>query len=486
MLNNSIKTFNTIGPCNASDHYLLPVLSRLPIIEKMVNKKENFIIHSPRQSGKTTFLNFLTDKINEDGQRYAINCSLANLRDITDRHDASTEIITQINAAMTSSIVEAISTKAFTYNSLPSTQDSGFKIRRTLNLLCQDLDKDLVVFFDEADVLAGPGLITFLAQVRDGYIYRDTTINKFPSSIALVGMRNIRDYLTSNHPEAEEQHLASPFNIVSERVTLINFTLDEIRVLYHQHTEDTGQIFEESAVERAWYWTEGQPWLVNALAREIIENQLNDDYSKIISGINIDQAAQELILRKDAHLDSLIERLKEPRIRRVMEPIITSSANMPLGLPSDDVRYVLDLGLIKKDRLNEAIYLPANPIYEEILARTLSRYIQDSLPPSLVNKWMDGTKADISGLLKSFQTYWEENAELLLDKTGKESDDNAFKTNENLVVLVLFAFLQRVFNGGAFIKREYALGRLRVDILITYKDKRYPLEVKFKNTESEE
>ncbi|MDR1052248.1 MAG: hypothetical protein LBP95_14550, partial [Deltaproteobacteria bacterium] len=64
--------------------------------------------------------------------------------------------------------------------------------------------------------------------------------------------------------------------------------------------------------------------------------------------------------------------------------------------------------------------------------------------------------------------------------------DNAFKTNENLVILVLFAFLQRVFNGGAYIKREYALGRLRVDILITYKDNNYPLEVKIKHTKSEE
>ncbi|MDR1051135.1 MAG: AAA-like domain-containing protein, partial [Deltaproteobacteria bacterium] len=443
MLNDSIKTFNTIGPCNSSEHYLLPVLPRLPIIEKMINKKKNFIIHSPRQSGKTTFLNFLTNKINQEGRRYAINCSLATLRGVTDEDKAMTRVVSQINAAMDGSEIMIIKEKADIYKSLPGMEAPDRKVRKLLNQLSVDLDKDLVIFFDEADLLAGPGLVTFLAQVRDGYIYRDATINKFPSSLALVGMRDIRDYLTSNHSEAEGQHLASPFNIVSERMTLANFTLDEIRSLYHQHTEATGQVFEESAVDRAWYWTEGQPWLVNALAQEIIENQLNDDYSKIISGINIDQAAQELILRQDAHLDSLIERLKEPRIRRVMEPIVTSSANMPLGLPSDDVRYVLDLGLIKNDKLNEAIYLPANPIYEEILARALSRYIQDSLPTSLVNKWMDGTKADISGLLEAFQTYWKENAELLLDKTGEESDDNAFKTNENLVILVLFAFLQR-------------------------------------------
>ncbi|MDR1039576.1 MAG: ATP-binding protein, partial [Deltaproteobacteria bacterium] len=48
--------------------------------------------------------------------------------------------------------------------------------------------------------------------------------------------------------------------------------------------------------------------------------------------------------------------------------------------------------------------------------------------------------------------------------------------------IVLFAFLQRVMNGGAdFIQREYALGRTRVDICVGYKGIHYPVELKIRS-----
>ncbi|MDR3204020.1 MAG: ATP-binding protein, partial [Deltaproteobacteria bacterium] len=75
----SSKYFNTTGPCLPQKHYLLPVLPRLPDADIMIERKFYFILHAPRQSGKTTFIKFLTDKINAQGQRYALSCSLAGL-----------------------------------------------------------------------------------------------------------------------------------------------------------------------------------------------------------------------------------------------------------------------------------------------------------------------------------------------------------------------------------------------------------------------
>jgi hypothetical protein len=73
--------------------------------------------------------------------------------------------------------------------------------------LSVSLDRELIIFFDEADCLTGPPLLTFLSQIRDGFINRfDSPKSKFPRSLrslALVGMRNIRDYLTSDYQETE-------------------------------------------------------------------------------------------------------------------------------------------------------------------------------------------------------------------------------------------------------------------------------------------
>jgi hypothetical protein len=464
---------------------MLPVFPRLPSVIEMVDKKFYFILHSPRQSGKTTYLITLTDMINAEGQYYALYCSLEPLEGVADDNEAMTRVVSLICDSLATSEIEIFQRLLEEYE--PSNRlTAATKVKNILNFLCSEIDKDLVVFFDEADCLTGPSLITFLRQVRLGFNTRSRNrSSKFPRSIALVGMRNIRDYLASNHPETSGQHLASPYNIVSERLTLANFTQDEIGCLYRQHTESTGQVFDDGAIGRACYWTEGQPWLVNALAYEIVERQIKGNFSAAISIANVDQAAKDLILCNDTHFDSLKARLNEFRVRKVMEPIVVSAGNMPFGLLDDDISYVFDLGLLKKDDKNNLNYLPSNPIYKEVIARALSRDIQLSMPTSLANRWMGETTMDMSGLLRAFQIYWEETAELLKDKTGEEANDNAFKTNENLVILVLYAFLQRVLNGGAEITREYALGRLRVDICITYKEHRYPLEVKIKGYKSE-
>jgi type II secretory pathway predicted ATPase ExeA len=520
MITQSPKRFNITGPCVPEDHYMLPVLPRLPLVDDMIASKSYFILHAPRQSGKTTFIKAFAEKINRDGQRYALNCSLSSLRSITDKNEALTTIFSQLNESLLTSNVNILIQKADTYDSLPGMTAPDRKVKRFLNQLCQDLVKPLVVFFDEADLLTGLGLLTFLAQIRDGFNDRDNYSNKFPSSLALVGMRNIRDYLASNHPESTGEHLASPFNIVAERMTLANFTQDQIGQLYSQHTEATGQVFHDEAIERAWYWTEGQPWLVNALARQTVEVILKKDYSVNITAKIIDDVAQSLILRNDTHFDSLKERLKESRVRRVIEAIMIGSDEFPNGIADDDVQYVLDLGLLKKNSKDDTVIQPSNPIYQEVIVRTLTSKIQSkikkAIPITFGNKWMDGTYLDMTGLLKGFQIYWSENSEMyiqdnLIDSQISTSIYSALKkndllneekmfediirvikdnliglANEALTHLVLFAYLQRVLNGGAdFIQREYALGTLRADICVSYKGIRYPLELKIKGHKSQ-
>jgi predicted AAA+ superfamily ATPase len=56
----SPKRFNTTGPCVQEEHYMLPVLPRLPGVDDMIEGKYYFTLHGPRQSGKTTFLKFKT------------------------------------------------------------------------------------------------------------------------------------------------------------------------------------------------------------------------------------------------------------------------------------------------------------------------------------------------------------------------------------------------------------------------------------------
>ncbi|MDR1298599.1 MAG: hypothetical protein LBO05_14845 [Deltaproteobacteria bacterium] len=472
------KFFNIAGICKPAEHYMLPVLPRIPDVSKIIEEKLFFVIHAPRQSGKTTFLITLADKINLEGKYYAIYCSLTALRPITDDVLGMNRVVSQINGALYSSKVDKIQNLAYKYRSSPAMDDPDFKVRMILNAICRDLDRELIVFFDEADCMSDSSLITFLSQLRDGYLYRsEQPGTKFPRSIALVGMRNIRDYRAQIRPDEKSMGTASPFNVISKTFSLANFTKDEIRTLYSQHTDATDQVFEPSAIDMAWNWSEGQPWLVNALAREVVVEQLKNDYSKVIAGSDIDQAAETLIQRRDTHIDSLLERLKELRVIRVMDAVFAGTkGKVPVN--SDDRQYCIDLGLVVK---NEDLSLrPSNKIYQEVFSRVITDEIQYALVLEQNKKiWSDGKVLFMSNLLKEFQKFWRHDSRSF---PFRFKDFAAFKYDEATYTFMLLAYMQRVVNNGGKVFRQFAEDRGAIDIVALYKDHEYLVEVKLKKS----
>jgi hypothetical protein len=474
----------------------------------LINGKFYFILHAPRQSGKTTYLKALTDQINRKGDFYSLYCTLDPCQGITDLIIAIRGIIAQINMSLMDSSVSKLSSLAFPEDSLPST-DPTVMVISFLKRLCVNIDKDLVVFFDEADGLSEEPLISFLRQIRVGYNNRyDSHATKFPRSMALVGLRDIRDYLVHVRPESESKKIASPFNIKKKALTLANFTQDEIGNLYRQHTEASGQVFEDSAIERAWHWSEGQPWLVNALAYEAVVEILKNDYSKAVTADIIEQAAEALIKRRDAHIDSLLERLKEPRVIRVMDSVFAGTPAKSLKNP-DDRQYCLDLGLVVEDN---GKLRPANAIYQEVMSRVLTDEIQSALDERYTNIiWSDGQTLFISKILEQFQDFWRQNAftfplrinevDSRIDNVIRSelkslhlatelSDEDSFSFvnrvkeavarmyDEAAYSLLLMAFVQKVVNGGALVFRQYSQGRGVVDLCVQFNGRKYLLEVK--------
>ena len=142
----------------------------------------------------------------------------------------------------------------------------GLAVRALLQNVCRASGKQVVVFFDEADCLVGDALISFLRQLRDGYVNRK--MMPFPKSVALVGMLDVRDYKAQIRPDGESLGQIRPFNIIAEDILIPNFTETEIAALYSQHTSETGQVFADGVREDVWRLTRGQPWLVNAIGCE--------------------------------------------------------------------------------------------------------------------------------------------------------------------------------------------------------------------------
>jgi AAA+ ATPase superfamily predicted ATPase len=441
---------------------MIDAFTRLKGVEQLINEEQYFVIHSARQSGKTTYLQDLTDRLNGGEKYYALYCSLENLQGVIDPEKGIPEIVKKIKTVLRFSKIP---------HKLEFAQDADYSnftevLNTELTLFCMLLDKSLVIFFDEADCLSEGTLITFLRQLRDGYNSR--SITPFVHSVALVGMRNIRDYKAKVRPESQGLGGASPFNIVAKAYTLKNFTKEEIIFLYQQHTNETGQIFEENAIELVWQQTQGQPWLVNAIAREVIVELLDSDYTKPITSELVGNAIQNIIINRPTHIDSLLARLKEECVQAIIEPMILGESF--IDKESEDFLYTKDLGLI---RVVNSLVEPANPIYAEIIIRKLSSNAQEELGnpiyPYQVPRYLKNGRIDMDYLMRDFQQFWQANGDIWAKKIDYP---------EAAPHLVLMAFLQRIINGGGQVIREMASGTGRLDLCLIYIGQKYPIELK--------
>ena len=326
----------------------------------------------------------------------------------------------------------------------------GTRIRTALQAWAQAAPRPLVIFIDEIDSLQNETLISVLRQLRAGYNWRPTG---FPASLALIGMRDVRDYKVASGG-SERLNTASPFNVKTRSMTIGSFTRDEVAALYQQHTDDTGQLFPPAVIDYAFYLTQGQPWLVNDLAKTAIEEVL-DDEPLPLTVAHLETAKETMILRQDTHLDSLAERLREGRVRRVIEPLLAGGSIS--DVPQDDIRFVVDLGLCRFDGAGGLVI--ANPIYKEVLPRVLAFTTTASLP-HISPAWLkpDGS-LDPEKLLAAFLAFWRQHGQPLL---------GSVHYHEIAPHLVLMAFLHRVVNGNGTLDREYAIGSRRMDLCLRY------------------
>ncbi|MEN9934793.1 MAG: hypothetical protein RLZZ387_1372 [Chloroflexota bacterium] len=449
------RWFNVAGPCRPDIHYMLPATERLPEVMRLIDQQSYFVLHAPRQSGKTTAMLELGRLLTVSGRYAAVIVSAevgAPFSD--DPGQAENAILDSWRDDAEHQLPPDLQPPVWP-NAAP-----GRRIGAALRAWSQTCQRPLVVFLDEIDALENDALISVLRQLRDGYRRRPTD---FPWALALIGLRDVRDYKVAAGG-SERLTTASPFNIKARSLTLGNFSAADVEALYQQHTTATGQLFTPAALAHAFTLTQGQPWLVNALAKVAVE-ELMLDRSQAITDVIIDQAKAVIIARQETHLDSLADRLREPRIRAVIEPLLAGT--IPSDLPVDDIRFVQDLGLVRMDPAQGLVI--ANPIYEAVIPRSLTTTTRAFLP-ALRPTWLtlDG-RLDRNALLTAFLHFWREHGQPLLGTTPY---------HEIAPQLVLQAFLDRVANGGGQVQRESMVGIDRVDLLLSYRGERLPIELK--------
>ena len=378
-----MRFFNTEGPVRPDKHYCLPPLGRwdLPEVLELIAREKYFLLHAPRQTGKTSCLLALMERLNGEGRYRALYVNIEPAQ-------AAREDVVLGMAA----VVQAIANSARWRLKDAETESLARHVLREeagltalgsfLTRWSEQSPQPLVLLLDEVDALVGDTLISLLRQLRAGYPQRPAA---FPSTVVLCGVRDLRDYRIHSSAGREVITGGSAFNIKAASLRLGDFSTADVAALLGQHTDETGQAFTAEALARVWSLTRGQPWLVNALADvACFRLPAGRDRARSIDVNLIDAAKEELILRRVTHLDQLADKLREERVRRIIEPMLAGNA---LGVvPEEDRDYLVDLGLLR--RTDGGGLVIANPIYREVLPRVLASGPQDSLP-QISPSWLD-------------------------------------------------------------------------------------------------
>ena len=448
-----MRFFNTAGPIRPQDHYHVPPLERLDLdgVLTLIEQKKYFVLHAPRQTGKTSALLALRDLLNGEGDYRCVYVNVEGAQVLHEDVERATQVILGELASWARSTLGDEFLDAIWLDILAKYGPGA--LGEALTRWAEASPKPLVLLIDEIDALIGDSLLSVLRQLRAGYVRRP---EGFPQSVVLCGVRDVRDYRIHSGSANAIITGGSAFNVKAESLRLGDFSAEEVHALLAQHTEETGQVFAEDAQNTIWELTEGQPWLVNALAYEAcFKNKAGRNRTHPVAAEAICDARDQLILRRETHLDQLADKLQEERVRRVIEPLL-SGAGATEQIPDDDLQYTRDLGLVRR----EGPVVIANLIYREVIPRALTYTTQEMTIHHDPAWYVDAAGGlDVGKLLTAFQAFFREHSEHWVER---------FQYKEAGPQLLLQAFLQRIVNSGGRIEREYGLGRGRTDLLIVW------------------
>ncbi|MCP4215010.1 MAG: ATP-binding protein [bacterium] len=352
------RIFEKFGAVNPETSFYVPLEnvsnSDKQDIKTMIDRGSYFSIFAPRQSGKTTFMEGVRDKLHRDPTYVAIILCFQNLNRVDKIHfykDIQTELYSGLKQRLKEVNCDKYDTVAAFLDKHPLTDHLSFMaLFEQLNRIIEF--KKIFIFIDEFDGIPEAELENFLTTLRRLFQKYKSVKQKALYSVGLVGIRNVTKLIVGG---------VSPFNI-ADQVDLPAFSLQNVRDLYGQYSAETNQPFTQEAVRKIYHYTAGQPWLVNRLGT-ILTVDIRPGTIEPINVQDVEQAIELLLYERNAHFDNLYEKAKQYK-ETFVEIVFDNVAYNP---DDEDQAWLEQYGLIKRKERKAVV---ANTIYQARYIKT--------------------------------------------------------------------------------------------------------------------
>lgn len=464
-----MRRFGTQGPVNSIDNYVVARREDLSDFIARVKQGRYIVLFAPRQTGKTTFFQDALKALAAEGTDYfPIQLNFEEYEYITSAdfyHSLCKEIGKEIRKVFRER-GEQLSQELDTFltNAQITNHISMREFFEEFTILAEN--QRIVLIIDEFDGIPQDAINGFLRSLRR--IYLTGREVRSPYSVGIIGVKNIT--------QLNYDRSISPFNIQDE-FTLPNFTLEQVRELLTQYTDEVGQQFTPKVVETIHKQTAGQPFLVNRCA-QILTEELNIPETETIQTSHFSQAHAQLIEERNTNIEHLITNIRrDPRFEKMLMRIAFYGSSYNFTLHNETISELATYGIITKGQ--DGMCQILNPIYLHCIIQALKPLInglEDEYFPE------DGSInfSEYIAPTGHLQMQWLiENFKDFIARAGFRILQVPDTPQEFVGQYLLFAYLDEfVKTIGATMYLEVPTGRCRADLIISHSGQTYIVETK--------
>ncbi len=459
------KIFNITGKCNAEKHYMADISKKLEYTFTMVERGDYFIINRPRQYGKTTILFAIEERVMQEQDYIVFNITFEGLNEKSFENEE--RFISFFTNLLIENNVENQYVPKKELNDAIAEVDNP-TLNNIIKSICKKINKKIILIIDEVDKSTNNQLfLGFLGALRASYLNRERS-HAF-HSVILAGVHDVKSLKLKLRPN-EEEKLNSPWNIAADYNVNMNLQIDEIKPMLADYCQERGVAMNiDKMAEHLFYYTSGYPFLVSKLCKMLDEELLPNKEKKEWTETGLERTVQQLLKHDNTNFENVFKNLENnPALYRMTEQILMNRSYYEFSYINPTVKLGILHGILKN---GDGVKIH-NIIYEELIYEYMSSKARTALlldtdiarsTYELPNKILD-----MERVLIEFQTFMKE-------QYSKKDRDFLEKHGR----LVFLAFLRPILAGAGYDFKEVQISEeRRLDVVITYYDKKYIAEMK--------
>lgn len=471
-----MKKFNTTAVCIPSKHYMVDLSERVQEIKKLVDDGKYFTINRARQYGKTTTLTALRRVLEDEYEIASVDFQGLGEASFRTEETFCKGFIRLILNKLDYSLIrmpEEISQALRRFVS----EKENTKLEDMMRLLrrwCKMTEKPVVLIIDEVDSATNNQVfLDFLAQLRDGYISRDTDGIPTFQSVILAGVTDVK-HLKAKIRDDEDSKENSPWNIAADFTIDMSLSEDGIKRMLDEYEADHNTRMSTVAIAKQIRdYTNGYPFLVSRICQLI-----DEDVSKIMSlreawsRNGIDEAVKMILAENNTLFQSLTKNLNNlPDLKASIRSILMEGTKLTWNPDQKDIVEMQMYGLIRNDHNTVRI---ANRLFE---TRLYNLFLSDEeLKQNIFsregelakNRFVTDGKLNMRLILEGFKDTYTEICGPLVDKFNEKDGRELF-----------LLYLKPIINGtGNYYIEAQTRDQTRTDVIVDYLGQQYIIELK--------